>query len=1094
MHLTTVNSGPRRVPGKPSRRAAGRFPFVTAFRPLGAVLFLLLVSPLVTLNSSLAHAQSESASLSGTIVDRQGALVPDAEVSIVNMDTNVAYQGKTNGAGVYNFPFLAPGPYRILVSKQGFKQIDLRDITLHTQDSVNRNFTLEVGGTSETITVRADQNNINTTDATVSTTIDRNFAENLPLNGRSFQTLLQLTPGMVFTGTGASSTSGQFSINGQRTNANYFVVDGVSANVGINADFGIGATFSGSLPGLTATGGTNSLASVDDLEEFKVQTSTYSAEFGRSPGGQVSVVTRSGTNSLHGNLFDYFRNEALDANNWFNDAQNPPLAKARERQNDFGGTLGGPILKDRTFFFISYEGLRLEIPESLNSFVPALSLRAAAAPFFQPILNSFPIPTGPELVDPVTGLPTGVAPLQLSTSSPGSLDVGSIRIDHKISDRVSLFGRFSESRSFSGSTGVNTLTNSNFDLKSLTVGSSQAVRSNLSNDVRFNYSSDQASSTNTMTFVHGATPFDPTTLLPSFASAGNSFSQTAFFVGGQVLLLPFGLAIQNVQHQLNITDTASYTVGRHSLKFGVDGRRLRPTFEPAPYQQIIYEFSNQDIMNGVASLLQVTSAQVLHPRFMNLSLFVQDTWRLSSRFTLDYGLRWELNPVPGEVNGMFPLNVLGLNNPATATLAPLNSPPYKTHYTNFAPRIGFAYELSNSTAYARVLRGGFGLFYDLGNDLAVAGYRFLPFSNSTLAFAVPTPIPENLRVAPPLPAPLTPPYPQIYAFDPNLNLPYTLQWNASIEQALGHSQSFSMSYVASSGKRLIRQDNLFNFSQNFGEVFAVRNAASSNYQSLQLQFNRRLSHGLQALASYTYSHSIDDASSSSSPSNATQEFFNPNIDRGSSDFDVRHSFSTAITYDFPGPENSRVAKALLSGWSVDTIFFARTGLPVDLIGGFFQDAFGTTVRPDLVPDEPLYLYGTACKNAEVGTTCPGGRGFNPAAFLPVPTDTNGNPLRQGTLRRNVIRGFGMWQDDLALRRQFNLGERLKLQFRGEFFNIFNHPNFGQIDNSVGSGTFGRALSTLSQSVGSNGSPGIGLSPLYSQGGPRSGQLALKLIF
>jgi hypothetical protein len=1040
-----------------------------------------------------------AATLSGRVLDPTGASVPEAQVEVKKLETGVVYPGKTNSAGFYAIPGLPPGIYRVTIEKVGFKTDVKSGIVLHIEDMIAINFSLQLGSGSETVTVSAGAPMVDTQSATVSTTIDRQFVENIPLNGRSFQTLILLTPGTVLTSAGSSQSSGQFSVNGQRTNSNYFVVDGVGANVGMNLDFGFGG-FSGSLPGLTATGGTNSLASVDALQEFKVQTSTYTPEFGRSPGGQVSIATRSGTNSFHGNLFDYLRNEALDANDWFNDrtidpSTGKPIKKARERQNDFGGTLGGPLFKDRTFFFVSYEGLRLQIPESQAFFVPALSLRTAAAPFFQPILNSFPIPTGPELVDPVTGLPTGAAPLQVSISNPGTLDVGSIRIDHKLSERVSLFGRFSDSHSLSGSTAANEIVNSGFVLKSLTLGSNLELRPDLSDELRFNYSSNQGTLAEVMRFFGGATPFDPLSLLPSFASPNDSFSQTAFLLGGQIVNLPFGKELVDTQDQINLVDTLSYSVRGHSIKFGVDYRRLRPLFKPAPYQQLIFELSNQDVTNGVVSFLQISSAQVVHPRFTNLSAFAQDTWRLSPRLTIDYGLRWEFDPVPGEANGILPLNVIGLNNPATATLAPRNSPLYKTTYANFAPRIGLAYQLSNSTAHERVLRGGVGVFYDLGSELAAAGYRGPPFSNSSFSFGVATPIQDSLRVPPPLPAPLTPPFSQIYGFSPDLKLPYTVQWNLSFQQVLGQNQAFSASYVASSGQRLIRQDNLLNFSPNFTEVFAVRNAASSNYQSMQLQFDRRLSRGLQALASYTYSHSIDNASSGSIPSNATQEFLNPNIDRGSSDFDVRHTFSTAIAYDLPIPGAGRVGKLILGGWSVDTIIIARSGLPVNLVGGFVQDAFGTTVRPDVVLGRPLYLSGAECANAEDGgIPCPGGRGFNPAAFLPVPTDANGNPLHQGTLGRNVMRGFGAWQSDLALRRQFNLGERVKLQLRGEFFNVLNHPNFGFIDNAVGSGTFGRATSLLNHSIGGNGNPGVGFNSLYAIGGPRSGQVALKLVF
>jgi hypothetical protein len=266
---------------------------------------------------------------------------------------------------------------------------------------------------------------------------------------------------------------------------------------------------------------------------------------------------------------------------------------------------------------------------------------------------------------------------------------------------------------------------------------------------------------------------------------------------------------------------------------------------------------------------------------------------------------------------------------------------------------------------------------------------------------------------------------------------------------------------------------------------------------LQVQFDRRLSRGLQVLADYTYSHSIDDASNAEtilSGSLTGNAYLNANIDRGNSDFDVRHAFRAALTYNIASPGRNFLSKAILGGWSVDTIAIAQTGFPVDLSGGFyfpngFPDGF-VQLRPNIESGQPFYLYGAQCAAANAGTRCPGGRGFNPSAFTPVPTDANGNPTQlEGDLRRNTLRGLGMWQMDFALHRQFNLTERVNLQFRGEFFNLFNHPNFSCIDGNISDGTsfFGLAHCTLSQGLG-------GINQLYQIGGPRSVQLALKLNF
>jgi len=470
------------------------------------------------------------------------------------------------------------------------------------------------------------------------------------------------------------------------------------------------------------------------------------------------------------------------------------------------------------------------------------------------------------------------------------------------------------------------------------------------------------------------------------------------------------------------------------------------------------------------------------------------------------------------------LNVIGLDNPATATLAPAGSPLYKTKYNNFEPRFGVAYQIRQAPDRETVLRGGFGLFSDLGSETVALGFTGPAFGNSSgVRTGFFFPVAANTLPVPPVPAPLNPPYNRpLQSVDPNLELPYTLQWNVSLEQALGKYQSFTASYVGAAGHRLLLTDELYAFNPQFNsQVYVVRNAASSSYQSLQLQLNRRLSQGLQALISYTYSHSIDNASFAETngtiPSTGAA-FINPNIDRGNSDFDLRHAFRTALIYNIPTWNANSASRAILGRWSVGAIALAQTGLPLDLIGGQYFPASTSgsgflQLRPNVAPSIPLYLYGAQCAvqnglalGAPGPIGCPGGRAFNftPGAvaggcpdgsvsvgpFCPVPADVNGNPTQlQGTLGRNVLRDFGAWQIDFSLHRQFNLGEHANLQFRAECFNVFNHPNFSFIDNNIndGPGVFGLSQATLSASLG-------GLNQLYQIGGPRSIQLVLKFAF
>src|SRR5215471_6918966 len=324
----------------------------------------LLLVLFLSLYSCALRAQTTNGSIAGRVTDPSNASIPAAKVATVNTGTNFRYESATNGAGEYTLANLQPGTYRIEVEKSGFKKLVRPDVTLHVQDALVIDFELPIGSAVETVVVQAGAPLVNTASATVSTLVDQTFVENMPLNGRSFQTLIMLTPGVVVTQTNAAD-QGQFSVNGQRTDANYFTVDGVSANFGVTGYSLPVQSAGGALPALSVSGGTNSLVSVDAMQEFRVQSSSCAPEFGRTPGGQISIATRSGTNAFHGTLFEYFRNDVLDANDWFNGYTNvPPIPKAKDRQNDFGGVFGGPIVKDKTFFFFSYEGLRLRQPST----------------------------------------------------------------------------------------------------------------------------------------------------------------------------------------------------------------------------------------------------------------------------------------------------------------------------------------------------------------------------------------------------------------------------------------------------------------------------------------------------------------------------------------------------------------------------------------------------------------------------------------------------------------------------------------------------------------------------------------------------------
>jgi len=1041
-------------------------------RWLCLVLCICVFTPSTTNNILAASLAVSSATLSGRVTDPNGLVIVGAKVEATNVGTNVTFSSETNGEGFFVISNIPPGRYRVTVEKQGFQSIVKPDVELHVQDTIALNFAMQVGSIIQSVMVESGAPLVKTETADVSTLVNRQFVENLPLNGRSFQSLITLTPGTVLT-TATVDNPGQFSVNGQRANSNYFTVDGVSANIGV-ADNPSLLQSGGSTPALSAAGGTNSLVSVDALQEFKILTSTYAPEFGRTPGGQVQIVTRSGTNRFSGTLFEYFRNDALDANDWFANSRRQP--KPAERQNDFGGVFGGPVIKNRTFFFFSYEGLRLRQPLTRITDVPSLSTRATVPASIQTYLNAFPIPNGPDRV--INGVPNGLAEFAASFSNPSTLNATSIRVDHTLNDRLTLFGRYNYAPSGTDQRGgqfgstLSTVARTKYRTQTLTFGSTQSFTSNLSNDFRFNYSK---TSTNTFFILDGfggAVPPADALLFPSFTSPQNS--AFAFFVfGGTGTNFRAGKIQKNIQDQVNIVDNLSLIVGSHQLKFGVDYRRLAPLRGGRTYQQLAQSPTVAPLLLGrVPSVLIDQLEPGVGLIFNNFSAYAQDAWKVKPRLTLTYGLRWEVNPPPSVSNAEPPFAVTGIENPATLALAPRGTPLYQTTYDNFAPRVGVAYQFSNKQGRETMLRGGFGVFYDLGNATAGNIPNSFPYVTTKSLSNVPFP----LDGASAQPAPFSTALPVtavIMGFDQSLKLPRTYQWNLAIEQSLGVNQTVSASYVAAVGRRLTRQDFLFAPSSNFrSTVLLIRDTATSDYHALQLQFQRRLSSGLQAVASYTWSHSIDEASGDAQTLGLDRA-------RGPSNFDIRHSFSSAVTYNIPTLSNNGFGRAVLGGWALDTIVVARSAAPVNIIAtqSFLPSGDLINFRPNLIQGVPLYV-----DDPSVGA----GRRINRAAFAAPPAG------QQGNLGRNALRAFSVWQADLALRRQFNITERLKLQFRAEFFNVFNHPNFANPNGSLSIATFGQSTQMFGSSLSGGG--GSGLNPLYQIGGPRSIQLALKIQF
>lgn len=1036
-------------------------------------------SMLIAMVLCACTAWGQQAELTGIVQDSSGGSVGQASVSIQNTATNVTRSTTTNESGVYTLPLLQPGQYRLTVEAQGFEKNIVEDIRLEVSAKVSRNITLAVGSSNQAVTISGSSINVNTIDASVSTVVDRQFVENIPLNGRTFQSLLTMVPGTAIVPVGTyAHDAGYITVNGQRAESNYFMVDGVSANTGSTPyrSVGAGVGFSGSGPGNTALGTTQSLVSIDALQEFRAITSTYSAEYGRTPGGQFSFTTRGGTNEFHGSVFNYFRNDKLDANNWFNNANR--LAKPAMRQNNFGGTFGGPLSipglyngKDRTFFFYSYEGLRLRTPQTtVNRAVPSLELRQTAHPGLHGFLNSFPLPNGADWGN-------GLALYAGTFSNPGKLDTNSLRVDHSFSDSFKVFGRFSYSPSLSGSRGttrVSQITNAVGNTTTATFGATNILSPRLSNEARFNYTKNLRALSYQLDDYGGSTPWD-LSAIPGLGDTGWLWSGY-IYGGGDVRTT---MTPQDInQEQFNVTNNMTASLGRHNLKFGVDYRRLSTPLILPEFQITLYIQTEEQIRNNTSNIQVSRYTGPFRPVYQNFSAFIQDEWKISNRLNLSLGVRWDVNPAPKDSYGQDPYTIDQITNLATAKLAPRGTALWGTQWANFAPRAGFAYRLRETPGWETIVRGGFGIFYDMGNNQGSVGYGGVGLSTSTYFNGAQFPLTRAQLDTVPQPTISTPYAAGVYggvsAYDPNLKLPYSPQWNVAIEQKLGDLQSFTVSYVGSAGRRLLVNRSYRpallgnpNFATD-GALNITHNRAKSDYNALQLQFQRRLSKGFQSQVSYTWSHAIDEASSNFSL-NA--------LLRGNADFDIRQNFQVAFTYDIPGTYTNRFLSGLLTQWAVDSRISARTGLPINVSNTTGFDAANgiqQEYQPNLVAGQPLYIYGD---------NLPGGRRVNRAAFETTAAGVQGN------LGRNVVRSFGAFQGDVSVRRNFKFAERLNLQFRAEAFNLLNRANFGSINSSLtaNQSIFGVATNTLNGQLS-------GLNSLYQMGGPRSVQLALKLQF
>ena len=992
---------------------------------------------------AMPAAAQRYSSLTGHVFDPSQAGISGAAITVVNEDTGFRRAAQSELGGGYLVSSLDPGLYKVTIRKENFETVVRFNLELKPATSTLADFTLPVGSVLETVVVHGDPQPIERDGAATGIQFDSHDIQRLPLNGSGMLGLLESVPGTNVT-PATRGEAGQFTASGQRPNANYFTVDGVSANNGVTAGGLPAQPTGGTLPAVSAFGSLDSLISLEAVREFAVSTSSTAADMGRLPGAQVVIASQSGSNSFHGVTLYRWRNELFGANDWFGNQAG--YGRAPSRLNDLSQTFGGPVRRDHTFFFLSYHHIDLSQPYVWTQAVPTWDARQAAADWTAPALNLFPLPNQAPLA---AGLGEWVG----RNDPPAGLEAGSVRLDQAIGSRMSLFVRFSDAPSSNefGSLSINRL-----DLRSraLTIGVTTHLTPGIVLDTRLNESESSAHSVwGAPTDTNGpGCELQPLTVVFS-VNGGCDFLVRFSIAGvGQVVS---GLEGDRLQRQFQAVQTLSFFRGKHALEFGGDYRRIGAVRRDASGSlQVIADNVNDLVAQNKLWVARTPSPIEQSVNVPELSLWVGDIWHATRRLTLNAGLRWEFSPgvVPsGAGSILFYTAQTGTFQQYCGAGQPCQ-PLWPTSFRDFAPRLGLALRLTGDGR--TVLRAGGGLYYDSAISIATDYLNGGPLGIANFISGRNGIFSTQLS----------------YGFLPGLKLPAVGQWNLTLERALTAHDTASLGYVGSAGYDFIRRElGGLGFSPT-SWVALTTNNARSRYHSLQAQYRRSLPGGLEALASYTWSHSIDNDSSDAFLAWAGPGA-GPSVDRGSSDFDLRHSFTGSLTYTAP---------KRYGGWAFSGIFRARAGFPItvqeaeEYQGISFINAF----RPNWVYGQPLWISDP---------NSPGGRRLNPAAFAVQPAGIQGN------LGRNVLSGFGMSQVDASLSREFKLNERAGLQLRLEAFNALNHPNFADPVKYMDSPLFGQSISMLNMMLGT-GSPGSGLSPLLGSGGPRALQLGLRFHF
>jgi hypothetical protein len=999
----------------------------------------------VALFASGAKAQMVGGTISGEVVDPAGAAVAQAEVLIRNDETGSERKFTTAESGIFSAPSVAVGTYTVSVSRDGFAPLSRTGIVLTVGQNVQLHLALTVGSVQQSVRVVDTPAVVDTSTLQTQGLVDEQQVKELPLNGRSFDQLIQLNPASVSyttqrsggVGTSNSSVGNMYSVSGRRPQDNLFLLNGIEYT---------GA----SLINVTPGGTSGQLLGVDAVREFNVVSDTYGANYGKRTGAQISIITASGGNQLHGSVYEFLRNSALDARNYFDQAQIPEF-----QRNNFGAALGGPIRHDKLFGFGNYEGYRQHLGLSAVSFVPDNTSRAAAAAIVRPLLALWPVANGPELLNP-NGTPSGIAEAFANPPQHVREDFGTTRIDTNLTANDLLFGVYTVDDSDANTPSQNPYSTIYERLREqvLSAQEQHVFSPNLLNTFRFGYSRAAYYFTGEAPdsvpgWVAGA-PVGAIVIAGSTASNGAS----------QVTLAGANTGSNNqaVRNLFTVDDHVFWTRGRHQVEVGVWLQRLQSNDNLAQnqYGQASFSTLSSFLKGSVATFTVVPAPTELGWRSLFGAGYIEDAWKATPRLELRAGFRFESSDGWNEAHNR--ASNYGFTNGVINTNPTIGGSALAQNRATFMPepRIGVAYDLFGDGKTA--LRANFGVHRALLDTLDYRLDQTAPF-NTTLSVSNTT-----VDKLPALATGTSTGSGQISPSNvqPDIATPTVLSWTFKIEQQIAPATSLTIGYVGSHGYHQILSED-----QNTpatvvcpaspcpaalapGTVFYasstkanpnVANTTSwvsqgiSNYNGLEVDVRRQLSHGLQLRGVYTFASNLDDGSAWNTSVSANTPAFvmypgNPGLDYGPAATNIRHAAAINGTWELPfrdGLLANPLAKEALGGWAVSGIATLQSGFPLSPQLGYNPTGNGDTrnpVRPNLAPGfhGPLYAKTVA-------------QWFNPAAFTAPYPGTFGN------VGRDTLTGPGLSELDLALVKNTAIHERIHAQFRAEFFNVLNHSNF-----------------------------------------------------